>query len=379
MSEDQLLDKLRKMLEEAPPGLAGGVLDVVSQELQKLHQRLNKISRISDGYQEQLRDLNRKLQETNQNLSHALQEVKTLRGLIPICARCKRIRDDHGLWDQIESYISQHSEAVFSHGVCPECAKVLYPTLFPVSTTAEAPGRRPAQPEAGPEERAVEARLEALRLDPALKEHPLMTELDLLGSKHIRLIRRFLKITKISDGFQRELKDLNTTLQESSRTDYLTGLSNRREMMERLKAEISRAKRSQLPLTLLMADVDHFKNINDAFGHETGDLMLTTIAAVLSTSLRGYDLCSRWGGEEFLILLPETGVEDAVVAGEKLRERISEIKMDREGHALGATISLGVADYRQGETLTTLLQRADETMYEAKRLGRNRIVVAPQT
>lgn len=228
-----------------------------------------------------------------------------------------------------------------------------------------------------PEETEIELRLEAIRKDPALKNHPLLAELEWLGAKHIRLIRRFMKISRISDGFQRELKNLNTTLQESSRTDYLTGLSNRREMMERLKAEMSRTKRGQLPLAVLMADVDRFKVVNDTFGHEAGDLLLQAIAANLRTALREYDVCSRWGGEEFLVLLPETSLEDASAVGEKLRERVSMIEVDHEGKCLGATISLGLASFHRDETLTSLLHRADEAMYVAKRMGRDRMEVAP--
>jgi diguanylate cyclase (GGDEF)-like protein len=227
-----------------------------------------------------------------------------------------------------------------------------------------------------PEETAIKTRLEVFRKDPVLKDHPLMAELEWLGAKHLRLIRRLLKISRISDGFQHELKDLNIALKASSRTDYLTGLSNRRDMMERLKAEMSRADRGRLPLALLMADVDRFKSVNDTFGHDAGDLLLQTIATTLRRALREYDVCSRWGGEEFLVLLPETSLEDASAAGEKLLERVSRIALHHEGRHLGATVSLGLASYRGGETLTSLLQRADEAMYEAKRLGRNRMEVA---
>ena len=378
VSEERFLKKLKEAVAMEPSASAKAILEELAQGHQKLHQRLNKVSRISDGYQEQLRDLNRKLLETNQDLSQALSEVKHLRGLIPICSRCKRIRDDLGLWDQIETYISQHSEAVFSHGVCPECAKVLFPALSPAQQPIHAPSNGHSNAEASAEEMAITARLGAVREDPALQGQPVLAELEWLGAKHIRLIRRLLKISRISDGFQRELKELNATLQASSRTDYLTGLSNRREMMERLKAEMSRAKRGCLPLALLMADVDRFKNTNDTFGHEAGDLLLQTIAVTLRAALRDYDVCSRWGGEEFLVLLPETSPEDATVAGEKLRERVARIEVDHEeGCRLRATISLGLASYRPDETLTSLLQRADEAMYEAKRLGRNRMEVAP--
>jgi diguanylate cyclase (GGDEF)-like protein len=373
MGEEQILKKLATLAEGECAQVAGEIAD----EYRKLHQRMNKISRISDGYQEQLRDLNRKLQEANQNLSQALAEVKTLRGLIPICARCKRIRDDDGLWDQIETYISQHSEAVFSHGVCPECAKALFPNAH--RTFPKQPRTTETEPDSvGPEEQAVQQRLEILSQDEALRGHPLMGELESLAGKHVRLARRLLKISRISDGYQRELKDANEALKESSRTDYLTGLANRRDMMDRLKAEQSRAKRGRLPLTLLMVDVDHFKTVNDAYGHEAGDRLLQAVAGTLRATLREYDVCSRWGGEEFLILLPETNAEDGAIVGGKLRDHVTRIEVDHEGYCISATISLGLACYHRGESLTSLLQRADEAMYEAKRLGRNRLATAPE-
>lgn len=370
MSEAQFLKKLSALGESE-------AADEIAEEFHRLHQRMNKLSRISDSYQEQLRDLNRKLQEANQNLSQALAEVKTLRGLIPICARCKRIRDDEGMWDQIETYISHHSEAVFSHGVCPECAKALFPDIVKREQEAPRPMAARDHDESDPEEKALQGRLECFRMDPTLRDHILMHELESLGARHIRLTRQLRKLSRISDGYQQELKNLNEALKRSSHTDYLTGLANRRDMMDHLKAELSRAKRGRLTLTLLMVDVDHFKSINDTYGHETGDRVLRAIADTMRATLRQYDVCSRWGGEEFLVMLPGTGLKDGAIVAEKLREQVSSIELEHEANLLSATISLGLACYRRGEPLTGLLQRADEAMYEAKRLGRNQVAVEP--
>ena len=370
MGEERLLKKLAGL---SDPG-AGPVAEEIAEAFGRLRQRMDKLSRISDGYQEQLRDMNRELQEANQNLSQALAEVKTLRGLIPICARCKRIRDDGGMWDQIESYISQHSEAVFSHGVCPDCARALFPTVGRFAPGTASP--QPPEHEVSPEEQALRERLAGFAQDEALRGHPLMGELASLADTHVQLARRLMKISRISDRYQRELKEANETLRESSRTDYLTGLPNRRDMMDRLKTELSRATRGRLSLTLLMIDVDRFKTVNDTYGHDAGDRVLQAIASVLRGSLREYDACARWGGEEFLVFLPETGAEDGMTVAEKLRERVARTEVEYEGYRLGATISLGLCAYLRGESLTTLLQRADEAMYRAKRLGRNRIVTA---
>ncbi|HWQ07676.1 MAG TPA: GGDEF domain-containing protein, partial [Holophaga sp.] len=140
----------------------------------------------------------------------------------------------------------------------------------------------------------------------------------------------------------------------------------------------NRAYRGRLPLTVIMGDVDHFKDINDTYGHEAGDRMLQAIAGALKATLRDYDVCARWGGEEFLVLLPETPAEDGAVVAEKLREQVSRIELDHEGCCLTATISLGHTCCRWDEPLNLLLQRADMAMYAAKRMGRNRIVMAPE-
>jgi diguanylate cyclase (GGDEF)-like protein len=355
-----------------PPGSAlGPVLEAALHEQHRLTSQLGKISRIGDRYQDQLRALNQELTRTNARLSQALAEVKTLQGFIPICARCKRIRDDDGYWGQIEAYICKHSEAVFSHGVCPECAEVLFPGIHPGTSGPQGP------PAAHPtEETVLEARLEQLAQDPALHGDPLADELGALTRRHLRLLRRQGKIVRISDGYQNQLKQLNIALIQASNTDLLTGLANRRAMMERIQGELDRSDRGYARPSLLMVDVDHFKQVNDGFGHEVGDRVLQALARALGSALRGYDLCARWGGEEFLVLLPETGPEQALGVGEKIRLAAGQAGEDPALPAI--TLSVGVAARRRGETLTSLVQRADDAMYEAKRLGRNQVQAAPR-
>ena len=368
-----MLKRLEALAAQEPNGELAGILESFSQDYRLLHQRLNKISRISDGYQEQLRGLNRELQEANRKLSTAHSEVKILRGLIPICARCKRIRDDDGLWDQVETYLSQHSEAVFSHGVCPDCAKILFPKTGPAAQPAGQQDPAPMR-----EETEVQDRLEALRRDPVVTAHPLMAELDWLAGKHMRLLRRFTKVSRISDKYQQELIEISFALKEASHTDYLTGLSNRREAMVRLKAELKRAERSKVPLCVILADLDRFKQVNDSSGHEAGDRLLHAIARTLRGLLREYDLCARWGGEEFLILLPGTDLADAGVVAEKVRGRVAALALEFDGDRLACTISMGLTSHRPGEDQGTLLRRADQAMYEAKRLGGDRVVLAAE-
>lgn len=217
----------------------------------------------------------------------------------------------------------------------------------------------------------LKARLAALRQDPAHAAHPLMKELERLADAHLRLQRRMDKITRISDGFQSLLKELNDSLQKVSRTDALTGLPNRRAMVEELHSEMARARREGSPMAVLMTDLDHFKAVNDTRGHEAGDKVLQALAQALRGALRAYDVCARWGGDEFLVLLPGTDVSGAQDVGAKLRNAIEALAIPAgEGQRLG--LSVGVAVLKPDESADELLRRADEAMYIAKNAGRAR-------
>ena len=224
-----------------------------------------------------------------------------------------------------------------------------------------------------PESAVLKARLEALREDPVLRGNPLLRELERLGEAHIRLLRRLEKITRISDGFQVQLKGVNESLQRASRTDPLTGLPNRRAMVEELQAEIARAVREGTPMAVLMADVDHFKKVNDTYGHEAGDRVLQGMAKALTQALRAYDVCARWGGEEFLVLLPATDRTGALEVGEKLRKAVAALVIPLGEAQVSIGLSVGAALLDPSETMDTLLNRADSAMYEAKRQGRDRV------
>jgi diguanylate cyclase (GGDEF)-like protein len=177
---------------------------------------------------------------------------------------------------------------------------------------------------------------------------------------------------------RRELDDRNTLLdaqnrllQEMAATDSLTGLFNRRKFDELTQREIERACRYSRPFSVMMLDLDHFKAVNDEFGHRAGDLALIQVAAVARDTVRSVDSVARWGGEEFIVLLPEVGLTGATRAAERICDAI------REAHVVGGmTASVGVAEYRSGETAEELLSRVDEALYRAKRTGRDRIVIA---
>jgi diguanylate cyclase (GGDEF)-like protein len=162
-------------------------------------------------------------------------------------------------------------------------------------------------------------------------------------------------------------------------TDPLTNLYNRRFFEKRAQEEVSRSLRHQLPLTMLMLDVDHFKRINDTYGHQTGDKVLQTVAKYLRDSVRQTDICGRYGGEEFVLLLPNTPGRNAVFLANRLRAGVADILHSGLGipRDVAITVSGGVATCpRDATTLDDLVCRADEALYEAKRAGRNRIVQA---
>lgn len=154
-------------------------------------------------------------------------------------------------------------------------------------------------------------------------------------------------------------------------TDGLTGLYNHRFVMERLEEEAAGAERYRRDLSLVMLDIDHFKKLNDTYGHRRGDEALRTVAETIRASVRASDVVGRYGGEEFLVLLPSTSLDAARTAGEKMRRAIEALRFGTE--EMRVTVSAGVAEYRIGEGPEAALTRADGALYEAKRAGRNRV------
>lgn len=161
-------------------------------------------------------------------------------------------------------------------------------------------------------------------------------------------------------------------------TDPLTGIGNRRLFDKALRHTVVEAVENGEPLSLLLLDIDHFKQFNDTFGHQVGDLVLRLVAGKLKDSVKGRDLPARYGGEEFAILLPHTPLSGAAALAEQIRGEIAARRVQLKGNAkdLGViTLSIGAATYRPGESLTAFVERADQALYAAKRAGRNRVVV----
>jgi diguanylate cyclase (GGDEF)-like protein len=143
-----------------------------------------------------------------------------------------------------------------------------------------------------------------------------------------------------------------------------------------LRVELARSLRYELPLSILMVDIDRFKSINDTHGHAAGDRALVAVARVARDAMREPDVLCRWGGEEIVVLLPNTGIDGAAIAAERLRERIERLEIELPTNTvLRVTASIGVTNLRSQDTSDTLFDRADRAMYEAKSDGRNRVVV----
>src|SRR3954451_13724545 len=156
-----------------------------------------------------------------------------------------------------------------------------------------------------------------------------------------------------------------------SLTDALTGLPNRREFNERLEERMGAWNRRRDVFSLLLLDVDHFKKLNDKYGHLTGDQVRATIGRALRGAIRREDAVARFGGEEFEILLPSTSLNDAVLAAQKVREAVARVSINRGGQQLTVTVSGGLATIESNERVESLIQRADSALYSAKEAGRN--------
>lgn len=173
-----------------------------------------------------------------------------------------------------------------------------------------------------------------------------------------------------------EMAALNRTLEQLANTDALTGLFNRRYLFERLNELWSQCARFERPLSLILFDIDRFKLINDTHGHTAGDVVLKSVAAVCRGAIRGYDLPARIGGEEFVIVCPETDIGGAVALAERLRSAIENHKFTVAAASIPVTVSLGVAERRaEHRDAEDLLAATDAMLYRAKETGRNRIWV----
>lgn len=171
-----------------------------------------------------------------------------------------------------------------------------------------------------------------------------------------------------------ERKRIERELEKQATLDHLTGVANRRAFDVAIRQQIKQAAQHQSLFSLLIFDIDHFKAINDTHGHDAGDAILKQLADLIRQCLRQTDLLSRWGGEEFTILLPDTPLDGALQFAERVRQRVAQARFD----TLQITISIGLTQYRDGDDSERMIMRADDALYQAKRTGRNRVMVTLQ-
>lgn len=198
---------------------------------------------------------------------------------------------------------------------------------------------------------------------------------------HLALKRSRDELIRSNDqlrALNEELIEAKRQLEITATIDMLTGLANRRKTLEFLEMEMKRSRRSRKPFSLAIGDIDHFKRINDTHGHNCGDFVLRETAQLLTSSLRGQDHVGRWGGEEFLILLPETYGTGAYNTIEKLREEIAARNYLYEGKHIVVTMTFGLADSSENMEPAGFIRLADEALYEGKNGGRNCVVQVAQ-
>jgi diguanylate cyclase (GGDEF)-like protein len=194
---------------------------------------------------------------------------------------------------------------------------------------------------------------------------------DAFNNKHLRMLN--LICQHASANIENSL--LHQRVESERVSDVLTQLHNHRYFQERLTTEVSRARRSKSQLSLLMADIDHFKSVNDSYGHRIGDMILQRVAEILKKTIRTEDSIARYGGEEFVIILTESERKGALVMAERLRKAIERVTFNMEGNSIKITISIGSATYpADGSEPWELIEHADRALYAAKEQGRNRAV-----
>lgn len=198
---------------------------------------------------------------------------------------------------------------------------------------------------------------------------------DLVTGLEKRVAERTQELSEANESLRHRLEEINllqAELKEQSIRDPLTNAFNRRYMMEILEKELARAKRESKPFSLIMLDVDHFKEFNDEFGHQAGDLILNQLVELIQVHIRKEDTVCRFGGEEFVILLPKAQPEDAQRVAEDLRAACEGLELKYKGQLLNITISLGVVGGQWGNTTVgEILKVVDESLYQAKNAGRN--------
>ncbi len=237
-------------------------------------------------------------------------------------------------------------------------------------------------------------RIQEIQTKNSLSKETLLNEYTLLGEEYGKLLRQAIKITRIGDSNQRKLFSANQQIEKQkeelsraykkldlvSRKDTLTQLSNRRDFLEKFQHEIHRFERNSKPFSVVLGDIDDFKAVNDSYGHDCGDFVLVHIAKILKSSVRKPDVVGRWGGEEFILLLPEAPLAGGEKAAEGIRKKIEAERFFFKNReiSLSITITFGVSEFNGTTKIDGCIKKADEALYAGKKKGKNCVVAAPK-
>lgn len=211
-----------------------------------------------------------------------------------------------------------------------------------------------------------------------------------LTDEYERLLKRTVKITRVGDSNQRKLLAANELIEQQkdelslayqqldliSREDPLTKLSNRRDFIEKFQDEIHRFERKRGSFSIIMGDIDDFKQVNDRYGHDCGDFVLVKIAELMRSAVRKLDCIARWGGEEFILMLPGTQTEGAIKVAEDIRKQIETSCFQFKQFNLSITITFGICPFQRGMDMNTCIAKADKALYQGKRQGKNQVIPA---
>lgn len=308
-------------------------------------------------------------------------------------------------WDELQDALGETSDLIIA-AVCrgqlefESFLKRLDERLLALQTHLQDQSAHSEHRQSASEELETSLNRDLQSLSDHLERTDDMTQLKLSVSEHLESVARSVRHYRQQESTrearaQEQLAVLQEKLatleahsehtkeqlrQERSRalTDVLTKLPNREAWQERLAFEYGRWQRYGHPVTLCVLDIDHFKAVNDSYGHKAGDRVIQLMAKVLRDRLRATDFVARYGGEEFVVLLPETGVETALEVIDKLREHIRTLPFHFQGEPVSVTFSAGLAPFREGVAAATVFEQADRALYQAKGAGRNQVLVAPQ-
>jgi diguanylate cyclase (GGDEF)-like protein len=233
-------------------------------------------------------------------------------------------------------------------------------------------------------------KINQIQADDSISKAELFKEFVDLSREYAKLLKQTIKITRIGDSNQKKLFSANEQIEKQkkelsiaykkmemlARTDPLTQLSNRRDFLEKFQQEIIRFERSGKPFSVVLGDIDDFKSVNDRYGHDCGDFVLVNLAKIFKSMIRKQDSVGRWGGEEFILLLPEAPLTGGKKVAEGIRKRIAGEIFSFQEHQASITITFGVCEYNGVIDIDTCIKRADEALYSGKHQGKNCVVLA---